>query len=383
MKSLKLFFKLNSIKKEVGTWTSKECEDYLNKHKNDKKPSTLQERKIRAVMDVFNRRKIAKGVTGDQRYKFLKGIKIESLADIVPASAKDPSGVKFSSGQKNTGIYLWKRGLNPDKFLGKGASGVVWGCDGKAVKVACNRSYGPYKYQSAASEAEKTKLLKGILMSSKDNKWTKYISGSVNKGKEMVGRKAIIESEVAQGDLEKIQLKGIGEILRTATNVRKALKVIHDAGYSHNDIKPDNLLVVTKVSTSTMKNKNVTQLADFGLMSKFGEPRLSGPLKFRAPDYLSSAMKPEAVAKRDVYGLGFTLLTILVKPDAIKHSNLTAKDGPEKVYEKYKLASRYGSEPKENVIKFLELLRDMVRPSYRNRISVDEALERVRVLRGK
>ena len=383
MKSLKYTFRVDSMKREVGTWSSKECEEYIDKHKNDEEPRLSQVKKVSVVEDILRRRNAAKNAKGEQRYKLLKGIKAESLADIAPKSALDPAGVKFPRGQENTGLHLFKRGENPDEFLGKGASKVVWRCGDKAVMVACNRNYGPYKYQSAASEVEKAKLLEGIVLSTKDPKWTKYISGSVSKGKEKVGKKAIIESEVAKGDWQKITPKGIGEILRIATNVLKALKIINDAGYSHNDIKPDNLFVVTKVSKSTFEEKNVTKLADFGLMSPFDKPSFNGPLKFRAPDYLSSAMNPEAVAKRDVYGLGFTLLTILVRPDAIKYSDLTATDGPEKVYEKYKLASRYGSEPKENVIKFLELLRDMVQPSHSKRISVGEALQRVRTLRGK
>ena len=55
------------------------------------------------------------------------------------------------------------------------------------------------------------------------------------------------------------------------TQALKALKVIHDAGYSHNDVKPDNLLVVERVSKKLGVNKDTIQLADFGAMTKINE----------------------------------------------------------------------------------------------------------------
>ena len=76
------------------------------------------------------------------------------------------------------------------------------------------------------------------------------ISESINNNSQD-NKKHIFESELAQGDLssqaDKIRdKKNIDTIIRIGKEVLKALKVIHDAGYSHNDVKPDNLLLITR-----------------------------------------------------------------------------------------------------------------------------------------
>ena len=51
-KSLKTFVRESAIKKEVATWTIKDCDDYLNKHKYDNvKPNSLMAKKLNIVKE--------------------------------------------------------------------------------------------------------------------------------------------------------------------------------------------------------------------------------------------------------------------------------------------------------------------------------------------
>ena len=51
-KSLKTFVRESAIKKEVATWTIKDCDDYLNKHKDDNvKPNFLMAKKLNIVKE--------------------------------------------------------------------------------------------------------------------------------------------------------------------------------------------------------------------------------------------------------------------------------------------------------------------------------------------
>ncbi|MCL2313306.1 MAG: hypothetical protein FWC41_12685 [Firmicutes bacterium] len=394
-KKLDYFFKENSIRKEVEKWSLNDCKKYIENHKNRLQTWLLRKR-IGIVKEIIKIHE-AKKLYGKARKQKLKGIKIENLLGLVPKQVKDPKDKSFRSHQKNTGIYLWKKGYNPKKFLGKGQQGVVWECDdGKAVKVTTDNKFLFFYLGKASDEVEKSKEIQEII--DKNEKGLKYLShskyiSSKNKDKQTMKR-AIFESEVAKhGSLasynEKILAKtgkggSITNILRLGKNALKGLKIIHDAGYSHNDIKPDNLFVIErqskKLENCNKKMKDILQIADFGAITKISDTKsYSGSyFQFAAPD--KRITKPEAVSKRDSYSLGAVFITMLVKKsnnykDVIK---IVTKKGSEYAYDYYKLNEIYDSSEKEKIIQFLDLIKKMVYPNYTNRISIDDALNEIK-----
>lgn len=343
--------------------------------------------------------------TGEQRKNFLEGISAKKLKNITPESALDSSQdknktKKLGSHQKNTGVYLWREGYDPEKLLGAGANGVVWKCkDNKAIKVTCDKKFGPFKLVNATKEEiEDVEKMKGILEKShrytssqgkdKDIDAKRYLA--LNEiGSKINDNKQIFASELAKGDLtskvSEIQgKKDVSNIIKMGTQALKALKVIHDAGYSHNDVNPNNLLVVERVSKKLGVNKDTIQLADFGAMTKINETsKIFVNSNFSAPDWYKTS--PAAVAKRDVYALGAVLLFMLVPNKSIGDSKKMAKylysNGPEKFYDKYKLESIYKPAQKSKIINLLIVVQLMVADSYSSRLSVDVALDKMQQIK--
>lgn len=343
--------------------------------------------------------------TGEQRKNFLEGISAKKLKNITPESALDSSQdknktKKLGSHQKNTGVYLWREGYDPEKLLGAGANGVVWKCkDNKAIKVTCDKKFGPFKLVNATKEEiEDVEKMKGILEKShrytssqgkdKDIDAKRYLALN-ETGSKINDNKQIFASELAKGDLtskvSEIQgKKDVSNIIKMGTQALKALKVIHDAGYSHNDVNPNNLLVVERVSKKLGVNKDTIQLADFGAMTKINETsKIFVNSNFSAPDWYKTS--PAAVAKRDVYALGAVLLFMLVPNKSIGDSKKMAKylysNGPEKFYDKYKLESIYKPAQKSKIINLLIVVQLMVADSYSSRLSVDVALDKMQQIK--
>jgi serine/threonine-protein kinase len=93
----------------------------------------------------------------------------------------------------------------------------------------------------------------------------------------------------------------IPDILDTFTQSAQGLKALHNAGWLHCDIKPNNIL---------RSDSGVVKIIDFGQACKIGttKERIQG-----TPDYIA----PEQVARRplsiktDVFNLGATLYWVL------------------------------------------------------------------------
>ncbi len=388
-KSLKMFVSESAIKKEISTWSLKDCEDYLDKHKNDQKESSLMHKKISIVTNFFNAIKIATHTSGKERKKALENIPFEFLIKNAPnENIKDPPNKKLKSYQKNTGIYLWSLGYNVKRFLGAGCSAVVWGCEGnKVMRVACNNKYlGFIKINNAATEIDDAETIKNIIDSDPKNSHhlfnTKYIE---NNNKE----KAIFEAELStHGDLEKFKStkdynNKIENILQMATDSLKGLNVLHSNGYSHNDIKPDNILITDKTKKNGTSRINL-KIADFGVMTNINKTyTIFTNRKFRAPDFWK--LGKEAVAKRDIYSLGCIFIGLLMEDNNFSQNyQKLAKDlvsiGSEKFFQKY-LQNNYQNiddNSKNNIILFLETIIKMVQPSYKNRIEIAKALENIK-----
>lgn len=339
----------------------------------------------------------------DKRKEFLKDISINTLIKIAPKSVLDPADKQLGDHQKNTGVYLWQHGYMPEKLLGIGYNGVVWKCsNGKAVKVTCNRSVGAVNIVNAVKEEiEDSDRLKKIVKnnskytsyrnkenSEKTIKPEKYLSISKNKGS-INSDKHIFESNLAEGDFSsKLKSKmDIEQIIKSMGQVLKGLKVIHDNHMSHNDVKPDNLLSITKAN-----GKSTLQLADFGAMTNINKTyKMFVNSKFSPPDWYN--LTPAAVDKRDVYALGATFLIKLLDESNQGKAKELAKElyskGEEYFYEKYNLQRKYcivnsqvDSKKINQIFNLLTTIRFMIAPSYKQRITVDEALNKIQQIKA-
>ncbi len=334
--------------------------------------------------------------------EFLKEVPNKYLLKVAPEKSLDPKNKKLGRHQKNTGVFLWKQGYIPEELLGVGANGVVWKCkvgnSYKAVKVTCNKTFGPLKIVNATKDevedAGKLKVMdeKDIAYVNYQNKdkqfkASKYLSISKDSGK-FDNNKHVFESELASGDLSSSNRNyDIDTIVRMVKQILKGLKVIHDAGYSHNDVKPDNLLIIDRYSNKLKENKKSVKLADFGAMTKIDNThKIFVNSKFGPPDWYNTS--PECVGKRDVYALGTVLLYLIVGSKNINESKKLAKElyskGPEEFCENYKLKEKYCLKDRKfdsnsftKLINLLITIQLMVADSYKKRISIDESLEKI------
>ncbi len=319
---------------------------------------------------------------------------------------------KLKSHQKNTGIYLWVHGYEPLRCVGVGSNGVVWICKNSAngefvVKVTCDsKMFGLIKVAASEDEISNCERLEEII-NKDENKASKYLivaKHDLRLGENTSKKRAVFISDLAdKGDLEHYESKKeyydrFIEILETGINVLKGLKILHDEGYSHNDVKPDNLLAITEKSDMAVSQANksedqervVVKVADFGCITKIDSKlnqKLFANRYFCPPDMQN--IREDAVAKRDVYSLGVVLLYLLIGCSKSKAKDWAKK--LEKSRELYdfcnevagkNLLVRYGAfaEPKkaEKFIEFLKVIQQMVASSYSKRLSVDDSFRYMR-----
>ncbi|MDO4503798.1 MAG: protein kinase family protein [Clostridia bacterium] len=397
-KSLKTFVRESAIKKEVATWKIEDCKEYLDKHKDDNvKPNSLMAKKLNIVkkhQEILKNIESAKKKKGDQREKLLEDVPFDLLIKNAPPEAQDPQNKKLRNYQKNTGVYLWSLGYDVDEFIGAGCSAVVWKCkDGKAMRVACDKKLlGFIKISNSASEIKDSNEIEAILQNNPKN--SKYLFSTKHIKDVRKSGKAVFETELAKhGDLQKFQgdnsyKKNIERILQMASDALKGLKALHDSGYSHNDIKPDNILVGEKTKKDGTTRINL-KIADFGAMTKINNTyKIFTNKKFHAPDFYK--VNEEAVAGRDIYSLGCIFIGLLMDDQTFSNNyQKLAKElgliGSEKFFDKY-LSSVYSDindKEKNIIIFFLNLIILMTKPSYKNRISINDALFSVKTLKSK
>ena len=396
-KSLKNLVSESAIKKEVATWEIEDCKNYLNKHKGDnvKKGNIIMKKKLKIVED---RKKLLETIVsaqekkGKERAGLLAGMPFDLLIKYAPSEAQDPNDKKLKNHQKHTGVYLWSLGYDPEEFVGAGCSAVVWKCkDGKAMRVACdNKLLGFIKMNDSASEIKDSNEIEEILK--KDPKSSKYLFSTKHIKDSQTNSKSVFETELAKhGDLQKFQgdisyKKNIERILQMASDALKGLKILHDAGYSHNDIKPDNILVGEKTKKNG-ETRAALKIADFGAMTKIKDTyKIFTNKNFHAPDFYK--VNEEAVAGRDIYSLGCIFIGLLIEDNNFsKNYQKLAKEltsiESKKFFDKY-LKNVYEDiiEPEKDIlIKFLNLISEMVQSNYSKRISVEKATENIKQLK--
>jgi hypothetical protein len=101
-------------------------------------------------------------------------------------------------------------------------------------------------------------------------------------------------------------------VLTIIKECAKAIKVLHDIGIIHLDIKLQNFLIIEKDEEYHIK------IIDFGFCIKDGTNvnTYSGTNYYFLPDYinqLSKGIKHTITKKNDIYGLGITFLRLLIK----------------------------------------------------------------------
>jgi len=106
-----------------------------------------------------------------------------------------------------------------------------------------------------------------------------------------------------------------------------ALSYMHARGFSHGDVKPENILV----DTPTIDNSTVYKLCDLGQINGSGDGRYIAPEILQFDDEYLRA-HPNISQKADVYSLGISIyelayIFITHKPNPIpQKSQLTEKD---------------------------------------------------------
>ena len=115
-----------------------------------------------------------------------------------------------------------------------------------------------------------------------------------------VDSKMVTLLEAGEHDLHCYNFQSVDDLKDVNRQVLQGLKVVHDAGFAHNDIKPDNLL---RMSDGTIK------LIDFGGATKLEWNGYSERPLFTAP-----FAPPESLASRsgDIWALGISNIHTLL-----------------------------------------------------------------------
>ncbi|KAF5741810.1 mitogen-activated protein kinase kinase kinase 2-like [Tripterygium wilfordii] len=95
------------------------------------------------------------------------------------------------------------------------------------------------------------------------------------------------------------------EVRRYAKHLLLGLLHIHDSGYVHCDIKPDNVLLVPSRNSGTY----VAKIADFGLSKRRkSDPNLRGTPMYMSPEVIVDGFQE---APSDIWALGCVVLEML------------------------------------------------------------------------
>ena len=108
--------------------------------------------------------------------------------------------------------------------------------------------------------------------------------------------------------------------LETILQMSYSVKIVHELGMNHFDIKPDNYMLITKSGTLRNKEDNyfLIKLIDYGLVGKVGKREQRGTPHFMDPLLLSE----KSGHHNDIYSLGLTIYCILKSCSEIRLNRL-------------------------------------------------------------
>ena len=117
-----------------------------------------------------------------------------------------------------------------------------------------------------------------------------------------------------QATLNRSELLSIEEAAAICYQLSAALVYIHVLGFSHNDIKPENVLFRHKLR---QKERLEPVLIDFGVAVKLVKQQADGSVVYMAPERLHEAVATQFVdekdlTKSDVWSMGILLYRMLV-----------------------------------------------------------------------
>ncbi|KAH7853993.1 hypothetical protein Vadar_008908 [Vaccinium darrowii] len=212
----------------------------------------------------------------------------------------------------------WRRG----DLIGEGAFGSVYLA---TLKEPESQPLGPFPTQMAVKSAEifdsgslqNEKQVLSILHKTKKSPYIiqcfgdEYTRGE--KGENLYNLLLEYASGGSLSDqIRKSRGSGLPEsdVRHFARSILRGIKHVHDCGFVHLDIKPDNILLVPCVSPSSGSTNFMAKICDFGLAKRANQRKssLRGTVMYLSPEAVTDGIQE---APSDVWAIGCVVLELL------------------------------------------------------------------------
>lgn len=168
------------------------------------------------------------------------------------------------------------------------------------------------------------------------------------------------EGKIKMGDMQ-------AQTHRIAYELAKGLKVIHEKGICHYDLKPDNILLTSKKPETVPMRSSIVSITDFGLSSYTKEPAKSkGTPGYAPPELLNSNLMNYDCKSGDIFSLGVVFYTLHLAREPFS-GNTVAETLSNTVKGSYKLPSVLDPQ-------MAALIKEMLQANPTQRIKLDAVL---------